>query len=295
VDLKNTRNRFVWGGLLILLGALSLLERAFGLSSWVWVVCLVAAGVVVALLFGRDRSDKAALIPAYALWAVALLIALTSMRVLRGTFIATFVLSAVAVPFLVVYLRHRKQWWALIPAYVLLSVALMVGLIGIRLLRNEAIATYVLWSIGLPFLAVYVANRKNWWALIPAYVMGSLGLMIGLIGIGLLRNFLVPAYIMYVIAIPFFVVYARDQKQWWALIPAGIMTAIGSSFLIASAASSMLVPAILILAGIWLVASQFFGRKAQVEEDEAVEPETFVAEPAEFKAPSPEPHEEPAA
>jgi hypothetical protein len=268
------------------------LERAFGLASWIWVVCLAAAGVAVAILFGRERSNRAALIPAYALWAVALLIALTSLDVLRGTFIATFVLSAIAAPFLVVYLRHRKQWWALIPAYVLLSVALMIGLIGIRLLRNEAIATYVLWSIGLPFLAVYLSNRKHWWALIPAYVLGSLGLMIGLIGVNILRDFLVPAYIMYAIAIPFFVVYARDQKQWWALIPAGIMTAIGSSFLIASAATSMLVPAILILAGIWLVASQFFGRTAR---DEEVEPETVVAEPTEFKAPSSEPNQEPAA
>ena len=84
-------------------------------------------------------------------------------------------------------------------------------------------------------------------------------------------------------------VYARDQKQWWALIPAGILTAIGSSFLIASAATSMLVPAVLILAGIWLVASQFFGRKPEAQADDEIEPETIVAEPHEFKAPSPDP------
>jgi len=279
---------------LVLLGTLSLLERAFGIPTWIWVVCFAAAGAVVAVLFGRDRSNKASLIPAYVLWAVALLIALTSMDVLRGTFIATFVLSAIGLPFLVVYIQNRKHWWALIPAYVLLSIALMVGLIGIRLLRNEAIATYVLWAIGLPFLTVYLGDRKQWWALIPTYVMGSLGLMIGLIGIGLLQNFLIPAYIMYAIALPFFVVYARDQRQWWALIPAGIMTAIGTSFLIASAATSMFVPAILILAGVWLVASQFFGRKAR-SEAEPVEPETVVVEPHEFKAPGSDPNQEPAA
>jgi predicted membrane protein len=270
------------------------LERAFGLAPWVWVVCLAAAGVVVAVLFGRDRKDRAALIPAYVLWAVALLITLTSLDVLRGTFIATFVLSAIALPFLVVYIQNRKRWWALIPAYALLSIALMIGLIGIRLLRNEAIATYVLWAIALPFLTVYLGDRKQWWALIPTYVLGSVGLMIGLIGVGILRNLLIPAYVMYAIALPFFVVYARDQKQWWALIPAGIMTAIGSSFLIAAAATSMLVPAILILAGLWLVASQFFGRKRAAETDE-VEPETVVAEPHEFKAPTPDPSKEPAA
>jgi predicted membrane protein len=288
VDSQTTRNRMVWGGLLVLLGILSLLESTIGLSSWVWVICLVAAGTVVMLIYARDRGNRAAMIPSYVLWAIALLIALTSLRVLRGTFIATFVLSGVALPFLVVYMKDRKQWWALIPAYVLLAVALMVALIGIRLLRNEAIATYVLWAIALPFLTVYMRNRKQWWALIPTYVLGSLGLMVGLIGVGLLRNFLIPAYIMYAIAAPFFVVYARDQKQWWALIPAGIMTALGSAFLIASAANSMFVPAILIFAGIWLVASQFIGRKAKQDEAEPVEvePEEVVAEPHEFKAPS---------
>jgi hypothetical protein len=270
------------------------LERAFGLASWVWVIGLAAAGAVVAVIYGRDRDKRAALIPAYVLWALALLIALTSLDILRGTFIATFVLSAIALPFLIVYLKDRKRWWALIPAYVLLAIALMVGLIGIRLLRNEAIATYILWAIALPFLTVYLRDRKQWWALIPTYVLGTLGLMIGLIGIGLLRNFLIPAYIMYAIAIPFFVVYARDSKQWWALIPAGIMTALGTAFMIASAATSMLVPAILILAGIWLVASQLIGRKTKSETVEEVEPETVVAEPHEFKAPSSDPSEEPA-
>ena len=106
-----------------------------------------------------------------------------------------------------------------------------------------------------------------------------------------MRNFLIPAYIVYAVALPFFVVYARNQKQWWALIPAGIMTALGSTFMIASAATSMFVPAILILAGLWLVASQFFRRRAKTEAAEEVEPETVVAEPHEFKVPSSDPHE----
>jgi amino acid transporter len=116
--------------------------------------------------------------------------------------------------------------------------------------------------------------------------------MVGLIGVRLLSGFLIPAYIMYAIALPFFVVYARNQKHWWALIPAGIMTALGTAFLVAAAMTSMLVPAILIFAGIWLVAGQIWGRKAkrdsqsEVEPEAEVEPEEVVAEPQEFKAPS---------
>jgi predicted membrane protein len=284
----------MWGGLLVLLGVLALLQRSFGVSSWIWVICLAAAGAVIAVINGRNSGNRSGLIPAYVLWAIALLIAVTSFRIFRGTFIATFILSAIALPFLVIYVRDRKQWWALIPAYVLLSVALMVGLIGIRLRKNAAIGTYVLWAIALPFLTVYLRDRKHWWALIPTYVLGSVGLMIGLIGLGILGNFLIPAYIMYAIALPFFVVYARNQKQWWALIPAGIMTALGSAFMIAAASRSMVVPAVLILAGLWLVASRFFGRKAKPEEaeEELFQPEEVVVEPHEFKVP--DPSEEPA-
>jgi hypothetical protein len=204
-----------------------------------------------------------------------------------GSLIATFVLSAIALPFLLIYAQDRKQWWALIPAYVLLIIALMVALIGFRLLRGAAIATYILWAIATPFLLVYLRNRKQWWALIPTYVLGALGLMVGLIGVGLLRDFMIPAYIMYAIGLPFFVVYARNPKHWWALIPGGIMTALGTAFLLVAAVKSKLVPIILIAAGLWLVASQFFGRKSKAEPDEpdAVEPETILAEQHDFKAP----------
>jgi hypothetical protein len=91
------------------------------------------------------------------------------------------------------------------------------------------------------------------------------------------------------------VVYANNQKHWWALIPAGIMTALGSAFMFAAAARSKLVPIVLIAAGLWLVGSQLLKRKAKPEAAEEVEPETVVAEPHEFKAPSSDPQEEPTA
>jgi uncharacterized BrkB/YihY/UPF0761 family membrane protein len=31
------------------------------------------------------------------------------------------------------------------------------------------------------------------------------------------------------LALPFLAVFARDRKQWWALIPGGILTALGLS------------------------------------------------------------------
>ena len=56
---------------------------------------------------------------------------------------AVLVLIAIAIPFLVVFLRNRKRWRALIPAYVLVAVALMIGLEGAGILREPLVAPYV--------------------------------------------------------------------------------------------------------------------------------------------------------
>ena len=42
---------------------------------------------------------------------------------------------------------------------------------------GEIIGTFVMWVIALPFWAVYLANRRNWWAIIPSGVMVVIGLM----------------------------------------------------------------------------------------------------------------------
>ena len=206
---KSGRQALVWGGLLILFGVMALVSTLTSLSAWVWVAILAAAGLGVFAVYLVDRSDWALLIPAYVLWAIAGLIALITLNVLRDEFVATYVLAAIALPFIVVFLRDRAQWWALIPAYVLLAVGLMVGL-------TEQ---------------------------------------------GILSDLLVPAYVMFAIAIPFLVVYARNPSEWWPLIPAVILAVIGLSFLVAEAAVQYVGPVVLLLAGIWILVRQFARRE----------------------------------
>ena len=206
---KSGRQALVWGGLLILFGVMALVSTLTSLSAWVWVAILAAAGLGVFAVYLVDRSDWALLIPAYVLWAIAGLIALITLNVLRDEFVATYVLAAIALPFIVVFLRDRAQWWALIPAYVLLAVGLMVGL-------TEQ---------------------------------------------GILSDLLVPAYVMFAIAIPFLVVYARNPSEWWPLIPAVILAVIGLSFLVAEAAVQYVGPVVLLLAGIWILVLQFARRE----------------------------------
>jgi hypothetical protein len=205
VESLSRKQGMVWGGLLIFFGALGLIQTVTDLSDWGWVTLLTIAGFVVLAVFLTDTSDWTLLIPAYVMFAVAGLIALITLDVLRDEFIATYVLTAIALPFLVVFGRDRDQWWALIPAYVLLAV----------------------------------------------------GLMVGLIGQDILTDLLIPAYVMFAVAIPFVVVYARNPRQWWTLIPAGMMAVIGLSLLLAEAALQYLLPVALILAGVLILVRLF--------------------------------------
>jgi len=212
---QTRKQNLIWGGLLIFFGLVWLVETFVGLTAWIWVATLVVAGFGAFAVYLTDPSEKGILIPAYVLWAVAGLVALITLNILQDEFIATYVLAAIALPFLAAFLRDRQQWGLLIPAYVLLAV----------------------------------------------------GLMVGLIGTGILNDLLIPAYVLFAVAIPFLVVYARNPKEWWPLIPGGIIAVIGLAFLIAEAAVQFIVPAALIIAGVWILARQFIRKEEPVAPD----------------------------
>ena len=167
----SVKRALVLGGILMLVGVLAFIDVFVDLSPWVWVILFAAAGVGALAVYLTDRSDWSLLIPAYVMLALALLIALAESQILRGEAVAVFVLIVIALPFLVVFLRNRSQWWALIPAYVLAAVALMIGLQEIGILSDAVTAPYVLAAIAIPFFVVFARNRRQWWFLIPAGVL----------------------------------------------------------------------------------------------------------------------------
>jgi hypothetical protein len=187
----------------------------------------------------------------------------------------------------------KAPWAPLIPAYVLTAIGVLVALLELNVLRDPFVAPFVLAVIALPFLVTFLRDRSQWWALIPTYVLLAVGLMVLLTEGGLMDDDLVPPYVLFAIAIPFFVVFARNTKNWWALIPAGILTIIGISFLIAEAAAEYIGAIVLVAVGLWIVARQFFRKESEEEESDvegaAAEGETSTTVEAKAEGPAEEP------
>lgn len=164
-----------------------------------------------------------------------------------------------------IYATDRQEKWMLIISYAMLAVAGLVTLTTLEILADSFVATYVLLSIGFPFFVAFLFDRSRWGLLIPAYVLFVISIMVPLLETGVLDDFMVPAYVLFAVAIPFLVVYLRNSKNWWALIPGGILAVIAIAFLIAEAAVEYIFGAVLILAGIIIVFRQLT-RKEKLEE-----------------------------
>lgn len=206
---QSGKGRALWGGFLIILGGVLLLEYFVDdLSMWAWVIFLAAFGLGFFALYATDRTQKGHLIPAYVLLVIAGLLVLLDFDILYGDAVALYALTAIALPFLYVYLRNRKMWWALIPAYTMFVVAGLIGLESLGIFEGATEVSYIMFAIALPFLFVYV----------------------------------------------------RNTKMWWALIPGGIMAVIGLAFLMSEGFVQYVVPAVLITAGVWILVRQFTGK-----------------------------------
>jgi len=82
----------------------------------------------------------------------------------------------------------------------------------------------LLGAAGVVFLAMVIANRSNWWAVIPGLILVYLGAMIALDS--LIPNFsgiYGGAAFLAVIGLSFWIVYFMNRSYWWAVIPGGVM------------------------------------------------------------------------
>jgi hypothetical protein len=170
----------------------------------------------------------------------------------------SLILGAISLIFLVTFISDRGQWWALIPGLVILGLAVAVFLAEQDLVAGYVVATIILSGIGVPFLLIFLTDRKHWWALIPGMTMIGIAGAVFLEGIGIISGAAVGGLVVGGIAMGFLVIYLIDREQWWALIPGGIMGTVAFFLLVATVAEYVW-PVALILLGLLLLRGGLVG------------------------------------
>ena len=224
--MKVNKSSLFWGLLLIIGGGVALAQQ-FGYlnqlpnSAWMWVFALISlVGLVSYLTSGLKEWGW--LFPAGIFGGLAVTVALATNHVSSAA-VGSPIFFGLLMPFLVAYLTDRtRNWWALIPGGIMLflsMVTLLVDNVG-----GEWIGSLFLFLIALSFFVVYLNNHARTWALLVAYIMFVLSIAPAMSSGGGEMAAYFGAVFLFAIALPFFVVYFRSPENWWAIIPAGVMT-----------------------------------------------------------------------
>jgi hypothetical protein len=134
------------------------------------------------------------------------------------------IFGAAGLTFLFVFATNQENWWAAIPGFTLLGLAVLIGF-GDRM--GAWGGALFLGGIGLSFWVIYAVRREFWWALIPAGTLSTLAVVAALADRA--DDMVVGGLLFLGMAATFMLVYflTGETRQRWALIPAGILGAIG--------------------------------------------------------------------
>ncbi len=184
--MKILESRILWGGLLILAGILFLVQNLgiFRVGDLFWVVLLGLAGVFFLSIFLQNKSNWWPLIPGLTLFSVGSIVLLNWVSPDYGErWSGSIILAGIGLSFALVYLIARQNWWAIIPAGVLFTLAVIAGLEEFF----PALGTAGLFFLGLGLTFALVALLPNpqgemRWAWIPGGILlliGSIFLVAG--------------------------------------------------------------------------------------------------------------------
>jgi len=257
--MKKKRSNLIWGVALIVFGGLFLLQN-LGLfpefAPIVWGLVFAGASIVFLVIYLTSGwHEWGWLFPTFVAAGLAVVIFLGESG-FDGEWIGALFMASIALPFWLVYLINRENWWALIPGWVL-SVITAVILLS-QIAADNTIGTLMLLAIGLPFFYVYYRKPKQWWAVIPAAIMTTLGIIVllsGLIESETWGPHVIAGILFLGIAAPFGFLWLRREQYStrWALYPALGLLAMGFLVMLVGPNMEWVWAVALILVGSWLL------------------------------------------
>jgi hypothetical protein len=177
-----SRAQVIWGLALILLGGL-LLAQNVGLISasvpfFAWVFS--GLGVVFLLTALTNRSMWGTLFPGFVLLGLGAVIFLSEGTSAPGNVVGAIFLGSIALPFWIVALMRRPEWWPVIPAGVLTTLA-GVALLSDTRLGGQVVGAIFFLGLGATFALVRLLtlnDRRVSWAWYPAVILAGLGVVV---------------------------------------------------------------------------------------------------------------------
>jgi hypothetical protein len=151
------------------------------LGSLFWSLALGLAGLFFLSVFFSNRQQWWGLIPGLTLLGVAVTVGLDALLPSVGSlFGGGIILGSIGLSFLLIYLFNRDVWAAIIPARVLLALAVTVSLEN--LVSDFEFVSLFFLGMALTFAVVAMLPTREGnlkWAWIPAGVLGLMGVIFG--------------------------------------------------------------------------------------------------------------------
>ena len=180
-----------------------------------------------------------------------------------GLTFAVFLFGVPALLFLLTFVVDRRQWWALIPGFILLGLTLVVFNEANHFISSTRAGGLFLFSIGLPFLLIFLFNRRLWWAVIPGGVMTVLAAMPFLVEAEMSPQVIGAIFFLGlgVVFVLLRLVTWSNPNMGWAWYPAGGLIAFGLVILVTgTTAAQIFWPIVLIGFGLFVLARGYWPR-----------------------------------
>jgi len=184
--MKILESRILWGGLLVLAGVLFLVQNLglFRIGELFWVVLLALGALFFLSIFLQNKANWWALIPGLTLISLGIIVLMNWITPDHSErWSGSIILAGIGLSFALIYLVARQNWWAIIPAGVLFTLAVIAGLEEFF----PALGTAGLFFLGLGLTFALVALLPNpqgdmRWDWIPGGILllvGSIFLVAG--------------------------------------------------------------------------------------------------------------------
>lgn len=200
-----------WGVFLLLAGVFLLLKNLGVFGPWAeaaWAALYAVAGLGFLVWFFMGTENWWRAIPAFTLLGIGGGLFLAWRNPAWADYGPSLALAGIALGFWAVLIVRREQWWALVPAGALTTVAVLLALWSRMALAGRMAVLLV--GMGLTWLLLYALRynqRDTRWASVPAGALLLLG------GVTLIGALPMPALV----------------RNWWpiALVVAGLVAVIG--------------------------------------------------------------------